>query len=85
MSDYYKELVTFWVDKLVKIENIYQITASGEKNILINIEIDKDNIGKIIGKNGKIITSIRTLISSIANKNKDNVVIKVIEKNNLTK
>ena len=40
----------------------------------------KYEIRKIIGRNGKLITCIRNLISSISNKNKENVVIKVIEK-----
>ena len=79
-EEYYKEMVKFWLEQLLQNEVKYDISAKGGKNILIDIIVDKENIGKIIGRNGKLITCIRNLISSIANKNKENVVIKVIEK-----
>ena len=79
-EEYYKEMVKFWLEQLLQNEVKYDISAKGGKNILIDIIVDKENIGKIIGRNGKLITCIRNLISSILNKNKENVVIKVIEK-----
>ena len=79
-EEYYKEMVKFWLEQLLQNEVKYDISTKGGKNILIDIIVDKENIGKIIGRNGKLITCIRNLISSILNKNKENVVIKVIEK-----
>ena len=74
-EEYYKEMVKFWLEQLLQNEVKYDISTKGGKNILIDIIVDKENIGKI-----KLITCIRNLISSISNKNKENVVIKVIEK-----
>ena len=79
-EEYYKEMVKFWLEQLLQKEVKYEINTKGGKNILIDIIVDKENIGKIIGRNGKLITCIRNLISSISNKNKENVLIKVIEK-----
>ena len=79
-EEYYKEIVRFWLEQLLHNEVNYEISAKGGKNILIDILVDKENIGKIIGRNGKLITCIRNLVSSISNKSRENVVIKVIEK-----
>ena len=64
-EEYYKEIVKFWLEQLLHNEVNYEISAKGGKNILIDILVDKENIGKIIGRNGKLITCIRNLISSI--------------------
>ena len=68
-EEYYKEMVKFWLEQLLQNEVKYEINAKGGKNVLIDIIVDKENIGKIIGRNGKLITCIRNLISSISNKN----------------
>ncbi|CAM3101373.1 KH domain-containing protein [Streptobacillus ratti] len=81
MQDYYLELVNFWLENLTGSRENYEITVQvKEKNYYIDIFANKNEIGKIIGKNGKIITSLRNLVGSIANKNKDNVTLKVNEK-----
>jgi predicted RNA-binding protein YlqC (UPF0109 family) len=46
-------------------------------NILVNVK--KESMGKIIGKNGRVITSLRTLVSSVAKKDKKIVKIEVKE------
>ena len=45
----------------------------------IVINVSKEDIGKVIGKNGRIISSLRVLISSIAKKEKRTVRIEVKE------
>lgn len=82
MKEYYLDIVRYWVEKLVEDKNSYNINAKEvDKNIIIDVEINKENIGKVIGKNGKIITSIRNLVNSISNKDKLDITIKVNEKN----
>ena len=65
MSKYF-ETVDFWVENLLDSTENYTI-ESNEKGKFVDITINviKDDIGKIIGKNGRVISSLRVLISSI--------------------
>lgn len=74
----YIEIVEFWLRELLENEDSYKITSDkNDKVISIHIEVEKSQMGKIIGKNGRIITSLRNLISSIAKKNKEIIKITV--------
>ena len=79
MSRYF-EMTDFWMENLLDDTGDYTI-ESNEKgkfvNILVNVK--KESMGKIIGKNGRVITSLRTLVSSVAKKDKKIVKIEVIE------
>ena len=79
MSRYF-EMTDFWMENLLDDTGDYTI-ESNEKgkfvNILVNVK--KESMGKIIGKNGRVITSLRTLVSSVAKKDKKIVNIEVKE------
>ena len=79
MSKYF-ETVNFWLENLLESNGNYTI-ESNEKGKVVDITINviKDDIGKIIGKNGRVISSLRTLISSVAKKEKKIVKIEVKE------
>ena len=79
MSKYF-ETVNFWLENLLESNGNYTI-ESNEKGKFVDITINviKDDIGKIIGKNGRVISSLRVLISSIAKKEKKIVKIEVKE------
>ncbi|BBM36188.1 KH domain-containing protein [Pseudoleptotrichia goodfellowii] len=76
----YFETVNFWLENLLESNGNYTI-ESNEKGKVVDITINviKDDIGKIIGKNGRVISSLRVLISSIAKKEKKIVKIEVKE------
>ena len=63
------------VDKPDKVE-ISQII--GEKTSVFEIKADPDDIGKIIGKQGKNIKSIRTIVNAAAQKDKKRIIIEII-------
>lgn len=79
MKNNYLDIVTFIVNNLIKEDKFNISSEETKEKIRIDISVDKENIGKVIGKNGKVITSVRNLLSSIANKEKKNIEIKVIE------
>lgn len=74
----YEKLVEFWASEYID-NNNYQIEIQKlENNITITIKLEKQYMGKIIGKNGNIITSLRNLVNSISNK--DNKKVKILVK-----
>ena len=75
----YFETIDFLLENLLDSRN-YTIESNEKgKFIEITINVIKEDIGKIIGKNGRIISSLRVLISSIAKKEKKIVKIEVKE------
>ena len=64
-----KELVEFIVKSLVSKPELLVITSEEEGDFIkISIKADEEDIGKIIGKQGKIAKSIRTIARSVAMK-----------------
>jgi len=52
---------------------------TGEKSTVININVARSDIGKIIGKQGSIISSIRTICENISAKNQKRVSVHIID------
>ncbi|SFE64684.1 KH domain-containing protein [Peptostreptococcus sp. D1] len=49
------------------------------KDILLKLKVDDSEMGKIIGKKGRIAKSIRTVLKSVSNKKKVNVTLEIVE------
>ena len=79
MSKYF-ETVDFWVENLLDSTQSYTIESNEKgKFVDITINVTKDDMGKVIGKNGRIITALRVLMSSLAKKDRKSVKIEVKE------
>ena len=79
MSKYF-ETVDFWVENLLDSTESYTIESNEKgKFVDITINVTKDDMGKVIGKNGRIITALRILMSSLAKKDRKSVKIEVKE------
>ena len=79
MSKYF-ETVDFWVENLLDSTENYTV-ESNEKGKFVDITINvmRDDMGKIIGKYGRIITALRVIMSSIGKKDRKSVKIEVRE------
>lgn len=77
-----EELVRFIVSKLADDPSEFDITTvkESEKTTIIKIQADKQNIGKVIGHNGKIANAIRVLVKSISLKDNIRYIVKISEK-----
>ena len=64
------ELVTYIVEQLVDDKSAINITSAEENGTeVITIRVAEGDIGKVIGKQGKIAMSIRTLAKAVGIKN----------------
>ena len=74
-----ENFVKFIIENLV--ENKDQVEVATEldgKTIIINVKVAESDAGKVIGKNGKVVQSIRTIVRSVSAKTKKRYVVKVV-------
>lgn len=76
-----KELVEYIVKALVdKPEEINVTETEGESITILEISVAQDDVGKVIGREGRIANAIRTVAKAAAAKNKKRVTIEILTK-----
>jgi hypothetical protein len=74
-----KELVEFIAKALVDSpEEVHVTEIEGERSIILELRVAPDDMGKVIGKQGKIAKSIRTLTKATAAKEGKRVVVEIL-------
>ena len=72
-----EELVKYIVKTLVKDEDAVEVSMEEtETEVTIFVKLNPDDMGKIIGKGGKIASSIRTIVKSMLAKSHKKVFVK---------
>lgn len=75
-----KKLLDYLLKNLIGKDNYkIEVEESQEGHVNFNVQVDKDNIGLIIGKEGKTIKAIRSLLKVKAILEKKAVTINVSE------
>ncbi|MFH1187162.1 MAG: KH domain-containing protein [Candidatus Levyibacteriota bacterium] len=76
-----KSILNYIVTSIVEKSEEVQISES-EQDGVINFEIDvaKEDMGKVIGKNGKVIKAIRNLMKISAIKQNKRIYVSITEK-----
>jgi len=75
-----KELVEIIVKKLVdKPESVKVTEISGEQATIIELRVAPEDLGKVIGKDGRTARSIRTLVHAAATKERKRAVLEILE------
>ena len=75
-----KELIEYIAKALV--DNPDQVKVSeieGEKTSMIELSVAKDDLGKVIGKQGRTARAMRTILSAASAKVKKRAVLEIIE------
>jgi predicted RNA-binding protein YlqC (UPF0109 family) len=75
-----KDMVEFVVKKLVDYpEAVVVNEISGETATIIELRVSPDDLGKVIGKEGRTARSLRTLLHAAATKSKKRAVLEILE------
>jgi predicted RNA-binding protein YlqC (UPF0109 family) len=77
-----KELIEYIAKALVDQPDAVKVTeVEGEITLVIELSVAKEDMGKIIGKRGKAVIAMRTLLSaaSMKQKQKKRTILEIIE------
>ena len=75
-----KELIEFVVKALVDHPDDLRIAEiEGERTIVFELRCHPEDVGKVIGKSGKTVGAIRTLLSTVAARQNKRAMLEVVE------
>ena len=74
-----KEILESIIKNLVENKDDVSINEiQGEKSIIFEVKVAESDMGKIIGKQGRVAKAIRTIIKALASKEEKRVTIEFI-------
>lgn len=80
MSDELKQLVEVMARALVdKPDEVDVAAVEGEQTTVIELKVAKEDLGKVIGKEGRTARSLRTILSAASTKLRKRSVLEIIE------
>jgi len=75
-----KELITYIAKALVdKPEEVVVTEIEGAQTAVIELKVAKDDLGKVIGKQGRTARAMRTILGAASTKIKKRSVLEIIE------
>jgi len=74
-----KDLIEYIAKSLVEHPDEVQVSESGGNRVRIELSVAKDDMGRVIGKGGKVANSIRTLLRVAAERNGKQATLDVTE------
>lgn len=75
-----KELLTFIVKNLVENPDDVSVSeVSGEQTSVFELRVHKDDLGKIIGKQGRTAKALRTVLSAASVKENRRIMLEIID------
>ncbi|MFZ7121179.1 MAG: KH domain-containing protein [Eubacteriaceae bacterium] len=75
-----KELVEILAKSLVDSpDDVVVKEIEGEQSVILELKVAPDDMGKVIGKQGRIAKAIRTVIKAAATKENKRVILEIIQ------
>ncbi len=76
-----KEFIEFIAKHLVDNPDSVQIeeTVQEDKKIVLSLKVKPDDVGKVIGKQGKTAQAMRTLLTAISAKNGKRAILEIVD------
>ncbi len=75
-----RDLILMIAKSLVdKPDEVELLEVEGEKTTVLELRVAKEDLGKVIGKQGKTARAMRTILNATATKLKKRAVLEIIE------
>ncbi|NLX91157.1 MAG: KH domain-containing protein [Firmicutes bacterium] len=75
-----KELVEYIAKALVDYPEQVDVTqVEGERSVILELRVAQEDMGKVIGKQGRIAKAIRTVVNAAAIKENKRVMVEIIQ------
>ncbi|MFA6984276.1 MAG: KH domain-containing protein [Sedimentibacter sp.] len=74
------ELVEYIAKSLVDNPDMVKVNeVEGSQSLIIELKVAPDDMGKVIGKQGRIAKAIRTVVKAAATKENKRVIVEIIQ------
>jgi len=74
------ELVKYIAESLVdKPQEVTTKQVESDKSIVIELSVAREDMGKVIGKQGRIAKAIRTVVKAASSRSKKKYVVEIVE------
>jgi len=74
-----EDLVEFMAQSLVVDVDKVDVTAiEGDKTTILELKVAEKDIGKVIGKHGRIVKAMRSILSATASSSKKRLVLEIL-------
>lgn len=75
-----KELINYIAQSLVDKPNEVVVSeVEGNQTTVLELKVAKEDLGKVIGKQGRTAQAMRTILSAVSSKVKKRTVLEIIE------
>lgn len=75
-----KELLTTLAQALVDEPEAVDVSeVEGERSVILQLRVAPDDVGKVIGKEGRIAKALRTVVKAAAVKNGKKAMVEIID------
>lgn len=74
------ELISYVAEHLVEHKDEVEVTRVEERDAVVyELEVDEDDLGKVIGRGGKTARSIRALVGAVAPRTGKRTLVEILE------
>ncbi|MBR5508037.1 MAG: KH domain-containing protein [Clostridia bacterium] len=75
-----KELLEFIAKSLVDIpDDVYVTESESGTSVVLELHVNESDMGKVIGKQGRIAKSIRAVIKACASRENKKVIVEIVQ------
>ena len=80
MEDELKELLEYLAKSLVDHpEDVSVVSTETDNTVVLELRVAQDDIGKVIGKQGRIARALRTVVKASAIKNGKRALVEIVD------